>query len=88
MFLWSTIISTLVGLVSAAAITQRDSGFKTLSQSQIGSTDVYAHYAAAAMCDPDALSYWNCGCAYLHLWPYLFFLRKGKDGVPCTMSQF
>lgn len=78
MILWSTIIATLVGLASAAAI-PRDSGFKTLSMGQIQSTDVYANYAAASTCAGNTLPYWNCGGAYLICGPSLF-LRKEKMG--------
>jgi hypothetical protein len=90
MLLWSTIIATLVGLASAA-VTRRDSGFKVLSQDQIDSTDVYAHYAAAASCNPQTLTYWQCGCAYLTCGP-VFFLRKERMGAvhdePVLMHRF
>ena len=85
MFLWSTIIATLVGLVSAAVI-PRESGFKTLSQGQIDSTDVYAHYAAAAMCSPDSLTYWSCGSTSLTCGP-IFFLRKGRMGCNVRLTS-
>jgi hypothetical protein len=78
MILWSTIIATLVGLASAAII-PRDTGFKTLSQAQIHSTDTYANYAAAAACPLQSLTYWNCGSAYLTCDP-IFFLRKERTG--------
>jgi hypothetical protein len=78
MFLWSTIIATLVGLTSAAII-PRDSGFKVLSQGQVDSTNVYAYYASAAACNPQSLIYWNCGGAYLTCGP-IFFLRKERMG--------
>jgi hypothetical protein len=92
MFLWSTIIATLVGFVSAAAVNRRDSGFKTLSQAQINSTDAYAHYSAAAMCSPQALSYWQCGCAYLTCHPIFFSCgRKGSGAMhdePVLIHRF
>jgi len=71
MLLWSIIIATLAGLASAAAIT-RDLGFQMLSQTQIDSTNTYAHYAAAVKCGPQNLTNWKCGRAYLTLQPFCF----------------
>jgi len=85
MLLWSTIIATLVGLASAAVF-PRDSGYQTLTPDKISSADPFAHYSAAVKCNPQSLSYWNCGRAYLTLRPFLFPVG-GKDGVRCTMRQ-
>jgi hypothetical protein len=77
MLLWSIIIATLVGLTSAAAF-PRDLGFQTLSQTQIDSTNTYAHYAAAVKCGPQNLTNWKCGRAYLTCGP--FFHVEGNMG--------
>jgi len=74
MLLWSTIIATLVGLASATVI-PRDSGFHTLSQDQISSTNPYAYYSAAVKCNPQSLPYWNCGGAYLTCGPFFFAMH-------------
>ena len=61
--LWSTIVA-LVGLTSAVAF-PRGSGFYTLTQDKIDSTDVFANYAAAVKCNPQNIIHWNCVRAYL-----------------------
>jgi hypothetical protein len=76
MLLWSTIFATLVGLASAVVI-PRDLGFYTLTQGQIDSTDLYAHYASAVKCHPQNLANWDCGRAYLNCGP-IFSLRKER----------
>jgi hypothetical protein len=74
--LWSTIFANLVGLVSAV-LSPRDSGFYTLTQDDIDSTDLYAHYASAVKCGPQNLANWDCGRAYLNCGP-IFSLRKER----------
>jgi hypothetical protein len=88
MLLWSIIFvfETLVGLASAVVFLG-DSGFYTLTQAEIDSTNLYAYYASAVKCDPQYLTNWTCGGAYLFYAP-LFFSAEGKDEVRCTMSQF
>jgi len=76
MLLWSTIFAGLVGLASAV-VSPRDSGFYTLTQDKIDSIDVYTNYAAAVKCDPQNITHWNCGRAYLTCTPFLFMQRKG-----------
>jgi hypothetical protein len=82
MLLWSTIFATLVGLASAVVF-PRDSGFYTLTQDKIDSTDVYANYAAAVKCDPLNIMHWKCGRAYLICVPFFFSCRRKG-----SMSQF
>ena len=74
--LWSTIIATLVGLASAEVL-PRDSDFSTLTQGQIDSTDLYAHYASAVKCDPQNITHWSCGRAYLTCGPIFSCRREG-----------
>jgi hypothetical protein len=76
MFLWSAIFATLVGLAFADMFIS-DSGFYTLSQDQIVSTDTYASYAAAVKCSPQNLTNWKCGRAYLTCVPFFPSLKEG-----------
>ena len=80
MLLWSTIFATLVGLASAVVF-PRDSGFHTLTQDKIDSTNVYANYAAAVKCDPKNIPHWNCGRAYLTCIPFFFMQKKGWSAM-------
>ena len=84
MLLWSTIIATLVGLASAVVL-PRDSGFYTLTQGQIDSTNLYAYYASAVKCQPQTLINWNCGSAYPTYVPF-FFLQKERVGCDARDS--
>jgi hypothetical protein len=79
MLLWSAIIAALVGLASAV-VSPRDSGFYTLTQDQINSTNLYAQYASVVKCQPQTLIHWNCGRAYLTCVPF-FFLREERCGA-------
>ena len=79
MLLWSAIFATLVGLASAI-VSPSGSGFYTLTQNQIASTDTYANYAAAVKCGPQNLTNWNCGRAYLTMRTFLFFPLKERMG--------
>jgi hypothetical protein len=76
MLLWSAIFATFVGL-AFADIFASDSGFFTLSQDQIVSTDTYASYAAAVKCGPQNLLNWKCGRAYLTCVPFFSPLKEG-----------
>jgi len=90
MFLWSTIIATLLGLASAVVL-PRDDGFYTLNQSRVDSTNVYAHYASAVKCAPQSLTHWNCGGAYyLSCVPFFSCGRKawGANGGDGSKVQF
>jgi hypothetical protein len=75
MLLWPAIFATLVGLASAV-VSPRDSGFYTLTQDQIVSTNTYTNYAAAVKCGPQNLTNWNCGRAYLTCVPFFFLLKE------------
>ncbi|KAI0271127.1 lipase [Russula aff. rugulosa BPL654] len=79
MLLWSAIFATLVGLASAVVL-PRDSGFYTLTQDQIVSTDTYANYAAAVKCGPQNLTNWECG-HHCEANPYFKLYEAGGDGA-------
>ncbi|KAN0105220.1 Alpha/Beta hydrolase fold [Russula decolorans] len=85
MLLWSTIFAALVGLTSAV-VSPRDSesGFYTLTQDQIDSTNLYAHYASAVKCGPPNLTDWSCG-PHCQAAPYFEIIADGGDG---TSVQF
>lgn len=78
MLLWSAVFATLVGLASAAVL-PRDLGFYTLTQGQIDSTNLYAHYASAVKCNPQTLINWNCG-PHCQATPNFTLYANGGDG--------